>query len=238
LRIAKRLGHIWIGPKEAPVEWMRTWTDLHPDWEYTFYDNAWLAAADLETRPQIDEYIRRGWYHGAADLMRYEILYHHGGYLAGSDSVCIAPVDELFEDEGTIYTVYENEFLRGQMVAPIVAAVPHHPFLRLLIDDLKQVKPRDLDYPWRQTGNLFVSEMIEKHNPDIVIWPSYTLIPEHFTGRKYTGEGKVYAHQMFGETTGRYKAVTWKAKLLERQRALYASMARKRLRAAGRLKKL
>ena len=127
MKIPRKLGHIWIGPKEAPQEWMQSWVDHHPSWESSLYDNAYLLSRDWETRAQIDEYLKRGWYAGAADLMRYEILWRHGGYLAGADSVCIHPVDELFEDDGEIYTVFENEFLRGQMVAPIVAAVPGHP---------------------------------------------------------------------------------------------------------------
>lgn len=237
MKIPKRLGHIWIGPKQAPVDWIRTWTEKHPDWDYTFYDDAWLRRADLETGRQIDEYMKRGWYAGAADLIRYEILFRHGGYIAGADSICLHPIDELFDDDACLYTVYENEFLRGELVAPIVAACPGHPFLRLLIDTLKARDPLMLDHPWRETGNLFVAEMIEKHQPDIVIWPSHVLIPEHFTGRVYKGDGKVFAHQMFGETVGAYKSATLWAKILARRSAIYASLARKRLRRQGRLKK-
>lgn len=237
MKVPRRLGHIWIGPRNRPDEWMRTWRDHHPGWEYTLYDDRWVASADLETRPQIEEYMKRGWYAGAADLIRYEILWRNGGYIAGADSICQHPVDELFEDDGEIYTVYENEFLRGQLVAPVVASVPGHPFLRLLIDELKAVDPLLLDHPWRQTGNLFVTEMIEKHRPEIVIWPSWTLIPEHYTGRVYRGDGKVYANQKFGETTGAYKTSSIYARLLEKRRALYASAARKRLRRRGKLKK-
>lgn len=236
MKIPKKLGHIWIGPKEPPNQWMDSWIRLHPDWEYTLYDNTFMDSGSFETAAQIREYVRRGWYAGAADLLRYEILYRHGGYLAGSDSLCVHRVDELFADGGTLYTVYENEFLRGELVAPIVACVPGHPFVKLLIDTLKAVDPAHLDHPWRQTGNLFVAEMIEKHKPDIVIWPSWTLIPEHFLGRKYQGDGKVYAHQMFGETNRLYKTVSLRAKVLERWRGLYASMARKRLRAQNRKK--
>ncbi|TDH34806.1 hypothetical protein E2A64_13710 [Pseudohoeflea suaedae] len=211
---------------------MQSWVMRHPHWDYVCYGNESLSE-DWETKPQIEEYMKRGWYAGAADLMRYEILWRHGGYIAGSDSQCLLPVDELFDDGGEIYTVYENEFMRGQMVAPIVASVPGHPFLRLIIDTLKAVDPLYLDHPWRETGNLFISELIEAHEPDIVIWPSWTLIPEHFTGRKYKGDGKVYARQMFGETQGLYRSVTLKAKLENFFRSLYASRARKRLRAAG-----
>ncbi|MGR6466834.1 glycosyltransferase family 32 protein [Rhizobium sp. PAMB 3182] len=238
MKIPKRLGHIWIGPKRAPMEWMQSWTEKHPGWEYAFYDDDWVRQAGLETQPQIDEYMKRGWYAGAADLIRYEILFRNGGYIAGADSICIHPIDELFHDDGELYTVYENEFLRGQLVAPIVAAASGHPFLRLIIDTLKARDPLYLDHPWRETGNLFVAEMIEKHQPDIVIWPSHVLIPEHFTGRAYRGDGKVYARQMFGETVGAYESATLWSKLVAKRAAVYASLARKRLRRAGKFKKL
>ncbi len=230
MRIPKHLGHIWIGPKRAPEEWMRTWCDLHPTWDYTLYDNDFLRSGEFRTKAQIDEYMKRGWYAGAADLLRYEILFRHGGYMAGADSICLHAVDELFEDDGEIYTIYENEFLRGQLVAPIVASVAGHPFLDLILDHLSNVPPAYLDHPWKQTGNLFVAEMIEKHRPDIVIWPSHILIPEHFAGRKYTGDGKVYAHQMFGETLGGYRYKSFLDRLIDKRREFHASMARKRLR--------
>ena len=230
MRIPKRLGHIWIGPKDPPHEWMQSWIDNHPSWDYKLYGDDDLRNTEWETAPQIREYINRGWYHGAADLMRYEILWRHGGYLAGADSLCLHAVDELFEDDGEIYTVYENEFLRGQLVAPIVASTPGHPFVRMLIDQLKESDPRYLDHPWRQTGNMFVTTMIELHKPDIVIWPSWILIPEHFLGRKYDGDGKVYAKQMFGETNKIYKSSNIKSKVISIRRNIYASFARKRIR--------
>ena len=33
--IEKKMTHIWIGPKPAPLKWMYTWRDKHPDWEYS-----------------------------------------------------------------------------------------------------------------------------------------------------------------------------------------------------------
>ncbi len=169
MRIPKRLGHIWIGSLEPPVDWMESWREKNPEWEYKLYDNAYLENTEFETRRQITEYLRRGWYSGAADLMRYEILWRESGFLAEADSVCFHAIDPLFEDDFEIYTVYENEFLRGKLVSPILASVPRHPFLRLLIDTLKAVDPSDLDVAWKQTGNKFVAEMIEKHRPAVKI---------------------------------------------------------------------
>jgi hypothetical protein len=231
--IPKRLGHIWIGPLEPPHEWMQTWKDLHPDWKYTLYDNDFLASGDFETHAQIGEYLNRGSYAGAADLLRYEILYKFGGYLAAADSICLHSIDELLANDQSLYTVYENEFVRGHLVSPIAAATPGHPFIRLLIDRLKEVDPADLDVPWKQTGNLFVAEMIEEHQPDIVIWPSHYLIPVHYTGRTYKGTGKIYAEQLFGSTKKSYKAKSLKARILERSRVKYHKAAHKRLKKKG-----
>lgn len=215
---------------------MKSWIDHHPGWNYTKYDNKFLQSGTFRTRRQIDEYMKRGWYAGAADLLRFEILYTHGGYMAGADSICVNPIDELFNDAGTLYTVYENEFLRGQLVAPIVAAAPGHPFLDMILSILESTPPAELDQPWRTTGNLFIAELIEKHQPDIVIWPSHILIPEHFSGRKYQGTGKIFAHQVFGETTGAYKFGSLLTRIAETRRHIYASRARKRLRALKKLK--
>lgn len=203
--IPKQLGHIWVGPRKPPSEWMKTWRDNHPGWQYTLYDNHFLESREFKTSQQIEEYMRRGQYHGVADLLRYEILYETGGFLAAADSICERPIDELLHDGHTIYTVFENEFMRGNLVSPILASTPKHSFLGLLIDKLSKIPPDDLDEPWKQTGNLFVAEMIEEHEPNIKIWPSHYFIPEHYTGRKYCGDDVIFAHQMFGETTKRYE---------------------------------
>lgn len=205
MKIPKNMGHIWIGPNPAPERWMQTWVDRHPDWEYHIYDNDYLKSGSFRTAQQIDEYMRRGSYAGAADLLRYEILFQHGGYMPEADSICLEPIDELLADGGSIYTVYENEFLRGNLVSPIMAAVPGHPFLKEILDRLSKVPPAELGIPWRQTGNLFIAELIEELAPEITIWPSHTLIPVHFEGRVYRGPGKVYAHQLFGSTVGAYE---------------------------------
>jgi len=202
--IPKELGHIWIGPLDPPQQWMDSWRRCHPHWNYTLYDNQALEAWEFCTRHQINEYLARGDYPGAADLMRYEILLEKGGFIAGADSLCLKPVDPLFT-RACAYTVYENEFLRGKLVAPIMACEPGNPFVRHLVEKISNTSPESLDIPWKSTGNLFVSLEVEAFKPDIVIFPSYYFIPEHFNGIRYTGNGPVYAHQYFGATNHLYK---------------------------------
>lgn len=182
---------------------MRSWRDLHPDWEYTLYDNKFLKDYDFRTRRQIDEYLKRGQPAGAADLMRLEILYECGGLLPGADSICLRNTDELFPLPRA-YTVYENEFARGKLVSPIQASAPHNDFILKLIETLAATDPETLDDPWISTGNLFTALMIEQYAPDIIIFPSHYLIPIHFTGVSYKGDGPIYARQMFGSTRNAY----------------------------------
>jgi mannosyltransferase OCH1-like enzyme len=202
--IPKKLGHIWIGPRSVPAEWLQSWRDHHPKWSYTLYDNAFLYSFPFRNRHLIDEYVKRGQFAGAADVMRYEILYEFGGFIPGADTLCIANTDELFPD-ARAYTVYENEKVRPGLVSPILACERKNSFVGLLIEELSHLSPYEVGQPWKTTGNRFVANMIQQHQPDVTIFPSHHFIPEHFTGETYKGDGKIYCHQMFGTTTNAYK---------------------------------
>lgn len=202
--LPKKIGHIWIGPRSAPEKWLQSWRDHHPDWSYTLYDNDFLTSFPFRNRKLIDEYVKRAQFAGAADLMRYEILYEFGGFIPEADSLCIANTEELFQ-EAKAYTVYENENVRPGLVSPILACEQKNRFVGLLVEELSQLSPYEIGQPWKTTGNRFVAQMIEKYQPDITIFPSHYFIPQHFTGETYKGDGKVYCHQMFGSTTKAYK---------------------------------
>lgn len=203
MTIPRKLGHIWVGPRQPPTEWMETWKRLHREWDYRLYDNNYLQHRKFSTQRQINEYLKRGQYAGVADLMRLEILYEFGGLIAPADSICLHSLDDLFTRR-CAYTVYENEYLRGKLVSPIQACEPGNAFVKSLINELEKLHPDDLDEPWISTGNLFTARMIDKYNPDITIFPSHTLIPVHYTGISYDGESKIYARQLFASTRSSY----------------------------------
>ncbi len=202
--IPKELGHIWIGPRPAPLQWMQSYHDTHPDWNYTLYDNEYLSNRRFRTQSQINEYMKRGEYAGAADLLRNEILFEKGGFIAGADSISRRNTDELW-DKSCIYGVYENEIVRPGIISPVLAGTPGNSFLASLISELEKVPFFRLGKAWKTTGNLFVTEMMRSLKPEIVIFPSHFFIPEHFLGQKYHGDGPIYADQRFGETTGGYE---------------------------------
>jgi hypothetical protein len=44
MNIEKKLTQIWIGPKPAPMAWLNTWKEKHPDWEYSIFTDEMLKA--------------------------------------------------------------------------------------------------------------------------------------------------------------------------------------------------
>lgn len=201
--IPKQLSHIWIGPLEPPKTWMNTWQRQNPDWQYKVYDNDYLSSKKFKLQGLIDEYLKRGDYAGVSDLMRYEILFENGGFIAPADAICLQNIDSLFTD-CKAYTVYENEFVRGKLVSPILASEPNNQFIGQLIDELAVINPKKLLEPWKSTGNLFVALMIEKYRPIIEIFPSHYFNPQHYVGLIYAGNHTVYAKEIFGSTNESY----------------------------------
>lgn len=222
--IPKKLAHIWIGPLKPPKSWMQTWPHHHQDWDYKIYGNDELNSRQWQCQPLIDEYMRRGEYCGVADIMRYEILLEQGGHVAHADTVCLRNMDHLFPDAHA-YTVYENEFLRGKLVMPVLACDPGNPFVQSIVDLLKRKPPELLLEPWKSTGNMFVARLIETLDPEITIFPAYYMNPEHFDGLLYDGAGPIYSKEMFGTTRNRYAGKTWQSYFERRRIKKYRKQA-------------
>jgi hypothetical protein len=68
--IPHRLGHIWVGGGPAPIDWMQTWRDLHPDWTCTLFGNDYLTGRRWRNQALINEYFNRRRFEGVSDLMR------------------------------------------------------------------------------------------------------------------------------------------------------------------------
>lgn len=143
-------------------------------------------------------------WNGLADCVRYEQLYEMGGLNPGADSMCLRPIDDLFDyDEYDAFTSYENEKVRGKLTSPLLACSIANPFAKVLIDVLEQKEK--VGEPWLTTGNLYMEHMIGAFEyPRLKIWPSHYLIPEHYSGEKYSGPDLPFATHMWGTTTDNY----------------------------------
>ncbi len=204
-----RLGHIWIGPKPAPSVWMETWPKAHPGWSYTVFGNDTLTGFPFRLRKLINEYAWRGAWAGAQDMMRYELLFRYGGFMADADAICLHPVDALL-DQPRAYTVYdrpETDKFRG--VCPFLACEPGNPFVGAVIDDLAGLEPWELRKPEVSTGNRFLMRMIKDRAPGpetLHIFPTHYFIPWQKSAPDvwYDGPDRIYAEQKWGTSTFAY----------------------------------
>lgn len=142
---------------------------------------------------------------GAADLMRYEILYKYGGLAIDADSICLKQLpDWLFEPD--VFSCWENEIERPGLISlAAIYSKPKNPFFKSLIEKIseqetvvdrpawKSVGPQALTDHWRST----------KYG-DMTIYPSHYFIPNHYGGMRYDGSGHVFADQLWGSTSDTY----------------------------------
>lgn len=203
MNIEKKMTHIWIGPKPAPLKWMNTWKEKHPDWEYSIFTDEMLKARKWKNQHLIDKYYNMQKYAGAHDLIRYELILERGGFWPAADSVCLERCDELFSSPANhAYTVYESEKAKPGFVSPILAANAGNIICEALVNHLNKLDPSQLSaHPFISTGNQFLSRFLPQFSDKLTIWPSYTLIPQWYgSNTRYNGPGKVYAEQYFGST--------------------------------------
>ena len=200
--IPKILHQIWIGPYPAPTNLMRTWKEKHPEFEYILWNEEEIQkrGLSLECHRQFD---MMGELAGKADILRWEILWHYGGYFVDADSICIEPFDEFFENK-VAFATYENENIRTGLVANgTMGFIPKYKMLRDIIDWIKgtaeAAKLIKETRAWYSVGPALLTKMLETGKyTDFSVYPSYTFLPIHFTGVSYTGHKKVYAHQEWG----------------------------------------
>jgi inositol phosphorylceramide mannosyltransferase catalytic subunit len=74
-----------------------------------------------------------GYWDGVADLMRYEILFEHGGVYVDADSTSVRPLDHWLLTP-PLFAVWESEQHRPGLIANgFIGSVPQHPALAAII---------------------------------------------------------------------------------------------------------
>jgi len=189
---------------------MDTWLYKNPDFEYIRWTEAEFERRGIvfEAQEKIDMI---GEYSGKTDIMRLEILSKFGGIFIDADSICIEPIGELFERfaDKSGFATFENEISRKGLVANGNLAIqPKHPLLRDMLDWIlspaSDIPIRSLR-SWGSVGPALLTRFLETGKyPGFTVLPSYYFLPIHFTGAKYTGHRKVYAHQLWGSNYGLY----------------------------------
>jgi mannosyltransferase OCH1-like enzyme len=163
MSIPKIIHQIWIGPKPAPTNLMKTWKEKHPDFEYILWTELEIQNRKLNLTC-IDKINMISEINGKADIIRWEILYQYGGYFVDADSICIEPFDEYFEGKSAFAT-FENENVRAGLIATgTMGFIPKH---RLCLDIINWIKSSESDKmiietrAWYSVGPGLLTKMLE-----------------------------------------------------------------------------
>lgn len=206
--IPKRLHIIWVGDEsKRPDNCIETWRAMHPDWEFRLWGNQDFAATAWANRAHMDAMWGRE-LNGVADMMRWEILYRHGGVLVDADSICVRPLDDhLLECEA--FACWESEVARpGLIAAGYFGCEAENPFVGQIIKDIAAETSVVDRMAWQSVGPQRVTDAYRAYGYNrLRIYPSHYFIPEHFTGITYDGGDPVYAHQLWGSTRSAYDVI-------------------------------
>lgn len=142
-KIPKIIHQIWIGPKPLPEICKKlgnNWKKFHPAWEYKLWTNETiqeiLSQMPLEHRELYDQ--ADDW-RGKADILRYHILYLHGGLYVDMDSLCLASFDELHHYYDFYTGISHNNGWREEILNnATIACSPGHPIMRYVLDNIKK----------------------------------------------------------------------------------------------------
>ena len=207
MSIPKIIHQLWIGTKPAPITLMNTWKEKNPDFEYIFWNEQEFINRKMKFRCQnkineIEEI------NGKADILRWEILYKYGGVFIDADSICIEPIDDELMNKKS-FAGWEQEELRPGLIATGTMGFPiGHPLVGaainwILKNEVSQQKAQMM--AWQSVGPGLLTRMYNTGAfKDFHIFPSYTFLPIHLTGKEYHGHGKIYAYQAWGSTKQSY----------------------------------
>jgi len=208
--IPRIIHQIWIGPNPAPHRLMKTWKDKHPGFEYILWDEDEIRRRNLKLRCQaefdmINEIV------GKVDILRLEILYKYGGVYIDADSICINPLDGFFFEENAFAT-YENENIRNGLVATgTMGFCPKHPICNDMLCWIASAPSKEMINKfkaWYSVGPACLTRFLDTGKyTDFMVFPSYFFLPHHFTGVKYDGHRKIYAHQEWCNTDNKYSVI-------------------------------
>jgi mannosyltransferase OCH1-like enzyme len=149
---------------------------------------------------------------GRADMYRYLILEQYGGIFIDADMVAVEPLDDFLLSKA--FFCYENEIARPDLCATSLQGYPkNHIIPRTAIEwitnnnvNIEQTKIQS----WILVGPGLLTKTYHELIPDksvVNVFPSYLGLPDHHTGSKYKGHGKVYMSHEWGSTNDSYKSI-------------------------------
>ena len=203
MSVPKIIHQFWMGDKPPPTNAMNTVKNMNPDIEYMFWDEEKckeLLPIKHKYQVKIDLMEELN---GKCDMYRWYILKKYGGLFIDADILCLEKIDDFMFNEA--FFCWENEKMRPNLCATTVMAFPpEHNIPTMAIEYI--LNNRITSPAWISVGPQLLTKVYNscKSNTKVNVLPSYVFLPDHLTGVKYTGHGKVYTTHLWGSTFRQY----------------------------------
>jgi mannosyltransferase OCH1-like enzyme len=210
-KIPHILHQIWVGPNEIPKQskkFMKEIKALHPTFEYRLWTNKDITKENFDNY----EYIKNTKsYAQMSDIMRYEILYKHGGIYLDSDFKIFKSLEPLLTNDLVVCT--EDMFTNIHISNSFIACTKHNPNLKRCVDNIVKTN-FNLDISIA-TGPIYFRKNINI-NRNVTILDTKVLYPVHWLQTKFPSLfGKPNFKESFGDKTYgvHYWAGGWKSSI-------------------------
>lgn len=192
--IPEVIHQIWIGEKERPEKWMKTWREMNPEFEYKLWTEKEIDELGLEVRELYDRYYKEKDYAGCSDIARAQILRDYGGIYVDADMVCTYPIKNAPFMAWDFMTIRAEDGDLRLNNSPL-GCVKGHGKLVELVKRQKEVKEF---YPsYEKVGPGLVTEVVGE---DDRILPAYSFAPTFHRGHTNQEVGINYAEHYWSST--------------------------------------
>lgn len=164
--------------------------ELHPDFEYRLWGNEEITPGNFSNFELI---ISRPKHAQKADIMRYEILYRHGGIYLDIDMEVFQPLSPLLTN--ALIVCNEDGKINEYMSIGFIASEPNNSMLATCVQSIKSTD-------WSKTINVatgpFFFRRCIKLDASVRVLPTHFCYPTHWSNKaaipKITHETFMHHH--------------------------------------------
>lgn len=203
MSIPKIIHQIWLGDQsKRPQEMIDTWKQMNPDWDCRLW-----TEENLPEIRNINQFNAMKEFAGKADILRYELLFDHGGFFIDADSICTTPLPDWMTDNDS-FCCWENEYIRtGLMCNGYLAASKNNQLMEFMIAGISQMPPDQIAAlpnltAWKVVGPEYLTRTVQSNRYNkLRIYPSHYFLPKHYTGLETEFKNEPsYSQQYWGST--------------------------------------
>ena len=199
--IPRVIHQIWLGDKLPPQAYLDTWKFL-PGFKYKLWTEEELSSLSMLNRDKYEYFLNKKVYHGAADIARVEILFHHGGFYVDADTkrLRLIPTD-WFDNNFFAVEAYPSPKWKYRITNGHMGSIPAGD---LIIEYRSRIRKATKWEPcWSTIGGTMLTDIVSEQfndDPKTLILDPYTFYPTDMKGNAIddSRRSQAYATHIWG----------------------------------------